>query len=264
MTKIKNSLELAQLQFSEIRSSIKIWGSYKNILVKYSGPIQGQIHDPATKAELVSVLKEKSVSSDLFHRSLVIQVYSVFEFYIKTVANEIIDYLCNGKESYSALNSGFRDTHLVLTAKVLSHLKSGSVNGIPHSFEMTTNNLKGCLLDTGRFFLNKDAYTLLMGNCTPDRIDNLFLNLDLSPPFNDKTSHIGKNTGIQRFFNSTKSAENVKAASSKLKSMINKRNEMVHGNLTTSVSLTELEESLGFTESLSSAINEHICNVLPA
>ncbi|MEN4767285.1 MAE_28990/MAE_18760 family HEPN-like nuclease [Duffyella gerundensis] len=259
MKKIDTSLGLANLQFSEISSSITIWNSYSKILLRHSPSILGAIYDSQSRLDITNALKEKSVSGDIFHRSMFIQAYSIFEFYIKAVTTEIIDTISFGKEKYSCFDQKFRDTHLVLTAKVLSHLKSGSVNGIPHNFATTTKNLGDCLLNLEPFELNKEVFTLLMGNCTPERIDALFKNLNLPCPFDEKSSSLGRHNGLQKHFASGKTAENTRQTTQKLKEMIDKRNDMVHGNITSTITLNELEETVEFTKFLVEALNDHIC-----
>lgn len=125
--------------------------------------------------------------------------------------------------------------------------------GASYNFDALLENLGKSLSDQKGFKLHPEIYTKLMGNCTSTRITDLFATLELPEPFSES---LGKNSKLRTYFADKAKGRVADRARETLDKQIDLRNDMVHGELTRSVDLTALNDSMSFFRALISALDE--------
>lgn len=251
---IINAKSLAISYLDEIDANIEIRKAYSAVIVSQSAVIFAAVGgDRHAKECLTTALRYKATDPNSFYKPLVVQINGIFENYIRSLVKVIIEQRFETVATYSCLEGGFRNNHISYAAKVLSLIKSGSVMGAAYNFDMLLKNLGNSLSEQKGFKLNHEIYTILMGNCTSARIRDLFEALELPNPFSDD---LGKNVELKNYFDDKVKGRVAIRASETLDKQIDQRNDIVHGNLTRSVTLSELNESMSFFRALISALDE--------
>ena len=251
---ITQAKELADTYLDEIIANIEIRKAYNNIIVSQAPSIYSAVGDNKHAREnLQLALKYKATDPSSLYKPLVVQINGIFENYIRTLVKAVIEERYEKARTYSCLNENFRRNHISYAAKVLSQIKTGAIMGVAYNFDTLLGNLGKSLSEQEGFKLNPEIYTILMGNCTSTRIEDLFDALELPKPFSDD---LGKNKDLQAHFSEKTKGRVAKRSSEMLDKQIDLRNDIVHGNLTRSVDLSELNESINFFRALISGLDE--------
>ncbi|MBS4051232.1 MAG: hypothetical protein KGZ69_08515 [Methylomonas sp.] len=244
MASLESAKTTAENYLEEILSTIQIRQSYHDIVVSQSGVLFSAFaHDSVAKGKLKEALKYKGTDANSLYMALVVQANGVFEQYIRAFTSAVLDVRRSACTKYSELDEKLRYEHIVCSARVLSFLKKGNVNGQEFNFDQLISHLGVCFSDEPDFYLGGEVFTILLGNCTPSRLEGLFESLGLPVPFSDL---IGENAKLKKRIKETKRAKVAKMAREELERLINLRNTIVHGDLRPTVTLTEVTESVEF------------------
>lgn len=251
---ITQAKDLAGTYLDEIVANIEIRKAYNTIVVSQAPSIYSAIgNNRHARENLQLALKYKATDPSSFYKPLIVQINGIFENYVRTLVNAVIEERYETASTYSCLNENFRRNHISYAAKVLSQIKTGAIMGAAYNFDKLLGNLGKSLSEQKGFKLNPEIYTILMGNCTPTRIEDLFEALELPEPFSE---NLGKNKDLQACFSERTKGRVAKRSSEMLDKQIDLRNDIVHGNLTRSVDLSELNESITFFRALISGLDE--------
>jgi len=205
------------------------------------------------KDQLKAALKDSHTDSSSLYRGLTIQLNAVFEGYIRSLIGAVIDEKCEKVQIYEELDERLKTEHLVSSAKVLTYLKSGTVNGIRHDFLATQKNLISCLSGEEQYAINKDAFTLLLGNCTPDRLEALFESVGMQEPFCDT---LGESKKLQTWAGETSKRRVASSARKELETQLDNRNEIVHGNISRTLTQNDFDMAASFFSGLIEGLNK--------
>jgi hypothetical protein len=254
MSKLGDAKSLADSYLDEISATLEIRQTYNSIVIAHAGILFAALQDnrPAKEA-LQAALKHKTVDTNPLYRSLIVQINGVFENYIRSLVKYVVEERFEAVETYSQLKRTFRNDHIAHTAKIISLIKSGTIMGMPYNFDILLTDFGKSLSDQKGFKLHSEVYTQLMGNCTSSRLDSLFEALELKAPFSES---LGKNSQLKAYFSDKAKGRVADRARETLDNQIDLRNYIVHGDLTRSVDLNDLNESIKFFRSLISALNE--------
>lgn len=248
MSKLDEAKSLANSYLDEIDATIEIRQTYPNIVVALAGPLMGAVEgNRAAKAAIQQALRHKTIDPGTLYRAMMVQIHGVFENYIRSLATAVVEERFEVVEFYPDLEPRFRNDHIVHVARVLTHVKSGNVSGIAYNFDTLLTNLAKGLSGQRGYKLNPEVYTILMGNCTTERIEKLFEAISLPEPFSDS---LGQSPEIKAHFGDKTKGRVAIRASEKLDDQINIRNDIVHGDLTRSVDLNSLRDTLNFFRAL--------------
>ncbi len=254
MFKLDAAKSLANSYLDEVDAMIEIRQSYNSIVVAQAGVLIGALaHDKPALDAVQRALKYKTVEASTLYKPLMVQINGVFENYIRSLVKAIVEDRFESVELYTSLEQKFRNNHIAHAARVLMHVKAGSVMGVVYNFDNLLSNLGKGLSGQKGYKLNPEVYTKLMGNCTAERLEKLFEAISLPEPFADT---LGRNAQIKAHFSDKKKGRVATRARSKLDDQINLRNEIVHGDLTRTVDMTELQDTLGYFRSLISGLDE--------
>lgn len=256
MGKLEDAKSVANSYFDEVEATIEIRQSYNSIVVGMAGQIMGALNgDGAARTTVQNALRHKAVDVGAFYKPLIVQVTGIFEGYIRAVAKAVIEEKFETVDVYFKHGENFRRDHLYHAAIVLSHIKAGHLNGIAYNFDGLVKNLGKSLSGQTGYKLNSEVYTSLMGNPTSGRIQSLFSALSLKDPFSDE---LAKSAELKAHFGENAKGRVAKLAEKKLNEKLDRRNNIVHGDLTLSIDLTELQDTLSFYRALVSALDKLI------
>jgi hypothetical protein len=256
MSRIANAKSIAQHSFDEIDASIQVVQSYKNIVVQKSSELFDAFkNNNHAKIELQKYLRHKTLDEKIIYRSLIVHSNSIFEHYVALLVEAVITERFEVKSNYLDLDDDFRKQHIYHAAKILSYIKDGSLRGVHYDFNKLLTNLGKGLSGQQGYGLNPEVFTRLMGNCTPERLENLFAIISLPAPFSDK---LGDNKNLQSHFDNRKKRQVSKYSKDKLSKEIKLRNDIVHGDITKSIDESKLRDTVDFFRSFISGIDDII------
>lgn len=254
MPSIDDAKAVADSYLDEIEATIEIRQSYTTVIVGMAGPLMGALSgDRTARDALQKALRHKSVDPSAFYKPLIVQVNGVFESYIRLLTQAVVETRFETASVYSDLDRDFRYDHIAHAARVLTHLKSGSIMGSAYNFDGLIVNLGKSLSGQKGFKLNPEIYTKLMGNCTADRLEKLFSAVRLPEPFSDR---IGLNALMKAYFADRAKGRVAERAREELDRQLNLRNDIVHGDLTRTIDLSELRGTLAFFRALISSLDQ--------
>ncbi len=178
----------------------------------------------------------KSSSKRKFdYSSVIISLYGLVENYIEKFCFEYTENIEKIIPSYDLLEAKFTDNHLNLSIELVKkitenkHLKFANINS-----ENIINKLSHCISIKTNYSLNKEAFTINTGNLKHSKICETigFLNIKLE----EKLKQInGFNIQTENAFN-------------KIDDLVQRRNEISHGNIQDTLDTTAIEPYIDFTE----------------
>ena len=261
MVDLASAKTTATLYLDEIEATLSIRRAFNEIIVARQGQLFPAFqHDPQGKASLVEALKSKSVDESALNRGLVIQVNSVFELFIRSLVAAVTDHIAASVHQFSKTEKKFQSQFLAHAGRVMNYLPSGSLNGQNFDFQSLLDSVRMCLGNESPYQIYSPAFSVLMGNCTPEKLEKLFDIFGLVKPFADD---LGRNKELQRVVNERGHRRAANLARSTLRKQIDLRNDIVHGQLARAVSTADVVDSVAFFRALVDALSgvvEHELN----
>ncbi|MDE7590887.1 MAE_28990/MAE_18760 family HEPN-like nuclease [Enterobacter bugandensis] len=253
MANIDDAVNLSELYYQEISSTIEIRQAFQEILISYSQSIFPAIsYDKELTDRYKGFLKLKTVDQSTLIKGLLIQSVAIYENFIREMVSVAIYKLTSSGTKYLELNLKLRNGFISSTGKVLTHYGSGTVNGVKYDFNNLTQSLISCLSSHEDYHIDSRVFTILLGNCTSSRIVSLFNVLGVSDNiFED----IKSDSGLKKHFNETRMSQVEEMTRNGLDELINLRNDIAHGDLTRAVSIDELERSIQFLRAFIKALS---------
>lgn len=178
----------------------------------------------------------KSSSKRKFdYSSIIISLYGLVENYIEKFCFEYIENIEKIIPSYELLESKFKDNHLNLSIELIKkitenkHLKFANIDR-----ENIINKLSNCISIKTNYSLNKEAFTINTGNLKHSKICETigFLNIKLEEQLRQIN---GFNIHTENAFN-------------KIDDLVQRRNEISHGNIQDILYTSAIEPYIDFTE----------------
>jgi hypothetical protein len=169
------------------------------------------------------------------YSSVIISLYGLVENYIERFCFEYTENIEKIIPSYDLLESKFTDNHFNLSIELVKkitenkHLKFANINR-----ENIINKLSHCISIKTNYSLNKEAFTINTGNLKHSKICETigFLNIKLE----EKLRQInGFNIQTENAFNT-------------IDDLVQRRNEISHGNIQDILDTTAIEPYIDFTE----------------
>lgn len=251
MDAIGRAKSTIQSQIEEILNNAQIRQSFSSFFVANASELYAhQSLRKDIRAELTRVLLLKKTDPSAIYRGLLLQLNSAFELFVKRLVGAVLLHHRSKVQKYSDLSVAIRNTHAVKSAEILRKLYDGKINGVNYDFDHLQKSLGTCFSDKEEFDLTPDVFTLLMGNCTPERLEKLFSVIGISKPFDENT---GKNQAIKKWAKGIGPKQAANEARRELESQLSKRNEIAHGPNTMSVSPTDIEQAGAFYLALADA-----------
>jgi hypothetical protein len=251
MSSLSIAEQTAIAHIDEILANVRIRQSFTDIVVKHAAYLYGAYGDAKLSAALEKTLKDRDADPSPMFRGLIIQLNAVFEGFIRALVGAALDEKRAAARVYGDLDEEVRREHIHRSATILTNAKAGHLKGLHYDFATLQANLGACLTNAEGFSLNNEIFTLLMGNCTPTKIDGLFQDIGLSSPFGDA---LGDDAGLKTWANQKAKRQVVKRAREELEQQLALRNDIAHGNITKPITQTELIASAQFFRALIHAL----------
>lgn len=181
------------------------------------------------------------------YSSAIISLYGLIENYIEKFCFEYSEIIENKIPSYEFLDSKFTDNHFDLSIELIKkvsekkHLKYANI-----SKEKLVRNLNDCLTIKQPYKLNREAFTINNGNLKHSKICETigYLNIKLNDKLKQTKSF---NTQTENAFN-------------KVDDLVQRRNEIAHGNVQQILDTTEIVPYVDFIEKYLVSIGEILKN----
>ncbi|MEN5169596.1 hypothetical protein ABE444_08530 [Brevundimonas pondensis] len=229
MDALDRAISTAEASIDEIIDNLKIREDFTSFFVGRSRELYAYSqfgNYPGIKSQFERSMSRKSAAPDAAYRGLFVEVNSTFERGVKSIAEAVLLDRQSKVRRFSDLDTDFRNRHSVFSAKVLAKLHDNSIHGAKYDFATLQRNLGSCLTDAEPVRLNTDVFTIFIGNCTPERLESLFQNLGLPPPFDED---LGKTPALKKWSGKGGAKEAATAAQTALEEQIERRNDIVHG-----------------------------------
>lgn len=238
----------------ELRETAEIRQIFNDILVGRNGELLGLFaYDREIKDRIRGAANLKTTSTTVMYKGLFIQSHSVFESYVRDLSRIVLRKRSEAAANYFELPEDLRLNHIHYSAGVLRQIKSGTVSGQRFDFDGLIRALGNCFSGSEIFSIVPEVFTLMMGNASPDRLENLFRELGLEDPFNPG---IGRNAHIKKVLNESRQAPAARLAKKELKRLLDLRNTLVHGDFSASVEKSDFDDAVNFFEAVIEGLHE--------
>ena len=243
MESVARALRTAEAQVEEAAATARIRNAYIAIVVSNAQTLYGAFTEESQRKALSQALMDKNIDGSMLHRGLVVQINGVFENFIRSLCEAVVNEKVRNAQSFFELEHKVQREYLHQSAVVLTHAREGNVRGRSYDFEGLQKSLGACMMGNKSFEVKAEIFTLLMGNCTSARLSGLFEALCLTDPFDDR---IGEYPALMRFSKERAKRKVAKFVKRTFDEQVSLRNELAHGNLTKSISFSEIEFSVNF------------------
>ena len=178
-----------------------------------------------------------SISKKKFeYNSIIISLYGIVENYLERFCFEYIELVETTIPNYSCLDAGFTESHFKLSLDL-----ANKIIGKKHQKYLDLDkvaiihNLNNCLTNDSNYKLNKEAFTINTGNCNHKKNCETISSMNINN-FNAK---------MVKLNNFNPNSEN---AFNKIDDLVQRRNEVSHGNVSDFLGTTELIPFIDFIE----------------
>lgn len=254
MAQLDRAKDRAFSYITELRETAAVRQFFTEIIIGRNGQLIGALkYDPDARELLLAAARLKTTPPAALYRGLFIQANSIFEAYVRDLSSIVVEHTASKVTKYSDLPVKFRNQHIHLSGQVLQQMKTGTLSGQKFDFARLTSALGQCFSDSDPFSIMPEVFTITMGNATADRLESLFEKIGLADPFNPGVGQSGK---IKKVLNETRKVSAAKLAKDKLNEIVGVRNTLVHGDLSTTVEQSDLDEAINFLEAMIEALDE--------
>lgn len=198
---------------------------------------------PHIRSELQTIIKLSAHDASVVYRGLIIQLNGIFESFIKSLVSAQIHNISTKAECFDDLEEGVKTSYIFYIGNVFSKVHDGAINGVNYDFDTLKREVGSCFSNVSPFSMSGEVFTLLMGNCTPKRLEKIFSQVGLPEPFSDV---FGKHKAVQQWCSEGKARRVATMARDELEKQISLRNELVHGLGTKNVVLEDVQNSARF------------------
>lgn len=256
MVDLGSAKTTAALYLDEIEATLSIRRAFNEIIVARQALLFPAFkHDGQGKASLQEALKAKSVDESALNRGLVIQANSVFELFIRSLIAAVTDHISGSVQQFSETEKKFQNQFLAHAGRIMNYIPAGNVSGQSFDFQALLDSVRMCIANERPYQIHSSAFSVLMGNCTPEKLKKLFDILGLAEPFSDD---LGRSTDLQRVLNERSHRRVANLARDSLGQQIDLRNDIVHGQLARAVSSADVEQSVSFFRALVVALSDMV------
>lgn len=244
----------AQAAIAEIVANASVRQRFPAFVLGQAQDLFAYASDKAhVKGELQTLLKLGSPDPAAVHRGLLIQLNGVFEGFIKSLVSSHIAQKASRVSQFDELETSLQTTYAAHAGRALSRIFDGSINGISYDFSALQAEMGNCFSGGTPFTINGEVFTLLMGNCTPERLAKLFDQVGLPEPFG---ATVGQHKAVQSWCGERKAGRAASLAQDELAQQISTRNDLVHGLASKDVVIHDVERAAVFFDCLVTAYSD--------
>lgn len=253
MGNINTHIELAELYFMELMKTASLRSYFNDLVLTKSQILFSAFSvDKNLQNRLRESMSLKEIDDSALLKGLFLQSVSVYENYIKGMVSCIIQMNINKASKYSELTTQLKNGFISNAGKALSYYGGGTVNGVRFDFDALTESLKLCLTDEQPYHIDATVFTILMGNCTSQRLQKLLEKIGHS---SDIFKDISDDGGLKKVLKETRKAQINHMTKEKLDLIMDLRNDIAHGDLTRTLNKDEFDDYVQFLRSLIGALS---------
>lgn len=244
MTPFSTTRSGAEAAIAEVVANARVRQRFPAFIKSQAADLFAYAADKAhVRAELSNLLQLGAPDPAVVHRGLLIQLNGIFEGFVKSLVSTHVSTIAGKVDRFSDLEQELQDAYSVHAARALSRLSEGSINGVSYNFSALQSGMGSCFSGGKPFIINGEVFTLLMGNCTAERVERLFKQIGLPEPFGDE---VGKHRAAQKWSGEAGARRTANRVRDELDRQIETRNDLVHGLATKDVVLLDVERAADF------------------
>lgn len=244
MTPFSTTRSGAEAAIAEVVANARVRQRFPAFIKSQAADLFVYAGDKAhVRAELKSLLQLGSPDPAVVHRGLLIQLNGIFEGFVKSLVSTHISAIAAKVDRFGDLEPDLQTTYSVHAARALSKLSEGSINGVSYNFAALQSGMGSCFSGGKPFVIDGEVFTLLMGNCTADRVERLFKQIGLAEPFGEE---VGRHKAAQKWSGEAGARRTSARVRDELDRQIETRNDLVHGLATKDVVLLDVERAADF------------------
>ena len=251
MSATSRALETLNSGLGEIRSTLAARSAQVDGIAAVASIVMPMLKGRAYEREkFEAALQGRRVALDSFYRGLFVASVSSFERFVKMFVSALVQKKSVGASKFSELHPTFQQQYIIRASQVMANVGSGSVKGIPFNFSALQRSVGVCLTDTARPPLEGDVFTILMGNPTWSRLNDVLESLGIADPFNQS---FGSNASI-RSWGQTSWKRNLSDAEAKLNELMDQRNLIVHAAQPITIVEQDILDACAFFEAMAGGL----------
>lgn len=224
MSSFETALSVAKASIDEILAGSRFASVSIDVIHKYGSEVFDiQRYRVELKSLIEQARKIDTSGVDAIQRGLYIQIGSVFETFFKAYAETVI-VRQESATRYELLPIALRKSNVYYTGRVFTKIHEG-VSGRLVDFDMYSRNIGTCLPQSEKFKINAEAFTMFVGNCTPDIIDKLMKDCGFTGFTWDE---VAKGGNLATLLKESSHRKAGKLARDKVANYLERRNALVH------------------------------------
>lgn len=197
--------------------------------------VQNIENDLPTTSPLYKYIKS-SEKRKFNYKALVISLYGIIEKFSEKFLTKYLELISTDVPNYESVKDKIKDVHLsnsaTLTLKVIEnkHQKYSSLDA-----KTIVKNLYSCINNDSPYIINKTSFTLASGNLKHSKICDLYKQVDIN---------------IEQMFDKFTTFKNITSEKkyNKIDEIVDRRNEIAHGSLSSILDSSEFPDYIDFVE----------------
>lgn len=248
----------AEAAIAEIHDAVLLITTRQQILANALQLFNYENQNSYTKSVRERFFATKKISADSIYRGLFIQLGSVFEHFVRRCMEEVLDVYIKKAEKFEDLPESIISKNMFYSGIALQTIHEG-ISGRRLNYEEIARKLGTCFKGNEKFEINKNCFTLFIGNCTSKHVKDLFSSVNVNGHI---WAEIGKQKFLQTYFGTRGAKETEKLTISALDEYIRIRNGIVHrGELYKTVTENDTIERSNFFVALCRSISGYLSSI---
>lgn len=229
---LEDATNILHATIDEVEQNADFISTAMSYIADSSQLIFAHDHEGGIRKSLEQALKLRRTQPTPLYRGLIVQIVAAFEEYMRNFCNAQIDTLhASINTDEGSLNEAVRMTYLSKAGKILGHIPSGTFLGARFDFTALQRTLPSVLKQEKPIELQPSVFSTRLGSCSSEKVEEIFSLFQLPEPFRkDLGSHAA--SAPWRRGSSSPTAAAV-LMQSELDSLIDLRNDLAHGALST-------------------------------
>lgn len=245
----------AEGAIAEITDSAKLVTTRQQIMAAGQQVFRFEDRSAITKRIMDDFFATKTISTDTIYRGLFVQLGSVFELFVRKTMEAIVEIYSQRAVTYEQIPEIIREWNFAYSGRALNTIHEG-VSGRRINYGEIARKLGTCVQGNKNFELNKNCFTIFVGNCTSSRVSKLLKSVNVRGNF---WIEVAKQEVLKSHFKGGGAKEIEKIMKQKLDDYVNDRNGIVHrGELYKTITENDIEECSGFVSALTKSMSDHL------
>ena len=245
----------AEGAITEITDSANLVTTRQQIMAGARQVFRFEDRSAITKRIMIDFFATKTISTDTIYRGLFVQLGSVFELFVRKTVEAILEVYSQRADTYEQIPEIIRKRNFSYSGRALNTIHEG-VSGRRINYDEISRKLGTCVQGNKNFELNKNCFTIFIGNCTSSQVSKLLTAVNVRGNF---WTEVAKQKVLKSHFKGGAAKEIEKITKQKLDNYVNIRNGIVHrGELFKTIMENDIDEYSGFFFALTKSISDHL------